>query len=104
VGPAVPLDRSSHGQRHSDPSRQTQVINEHALEATGGKTYAALEQDDPVRDTAMLASFLRASLFSSVVAYGVALMAMGVGVALILIGLALSSVAKAATSGAVKHL
>jgi hypothetical protein len=76
---------------------QADVINKHALEATGGKTYAELEQDDPVRETAMQASFLRASLFTSVVAYGVALMAIGVGAAFILIGLALSSVAKAAT-------
>ena len=74
---------------------QAQVINKHALEATGGKTYAELEQDDPVRATAMQASFLRASLFTSVVAYGVALMAIGVGAAFILIGLALSSVGKA---------
>ena len=73
------------------------MINKHALEATGGKTYAELEQDDPVRATAMQASFLRASLFTSVVAYGVALMAIGVGAAFILIGLALSSVAKAVT-------
>ena len=78
---------------------EAQVINKHALDATGGKTYAELEQDDPVRETAMQASFLRASLFTSVVAYGVALMAIGVGAAFILIGLALSSVAKA--SGAV---
>ena len=43
----------------------------------------------------MQASFLRASLFTSVVAYGVALMAIGVGAAFILIGLALSSASKA---------
>jgi hypothetical protein len=28
---------------------QADVINEHALEASGGKTYAQLDQDDPVR-------------------------------------------------------
>jgi hypothetical protein len=74
---------------------QAQVINKHALEATGGKTYAELEQDDPVRGTAMSASFLRASLFTSVVAFGVALMAAAIGLVFILIGLALMSVAKA---------
>jgi hypothetical protein len=77
---------------------QAQVINKHALEGTGGKTYAELEQDDPARTTAMQASFLRASLFTSVVAYGVALMAIGVGAAFVLVGLALSSFAKAAGS------
>jgi hypothetical protein len=75
---------------------QAEVINKHALEATGGKTYSELSQDDPLRQTAMSASFLRASLFTSVVAFGVALMAVGLGVTLILIALALMSVAKAA--------
>ena len=70
---------------------QAQVIDTHALEATGGKTYAELDRDDPLRETAMAASFLRASLFTSVVAFGVAAMALGVGLALILIGLALRS-------------
>jgi hypothetical protein len=74
---------------------QADVINKHALEATNGKTYAELSQDDPLRQTAMSASFLRASLFTSVVAFGVALMAVGLGVTLILVALALMSVAKA---------
>ncbi|HEX5860426.1 MAG TPA: aromatic ring-opening dioxygenase LigA [Nocardioides sp.] len=73
---------------------QAQVINKHALEATGGKTYAELEQDDPVREVAMSASFLRASLFTSVVAFGVAAMAIGLGLTLILIALALLSMVK----------
>ena len=68
---------------------QAEVIQKHALEATGGKTYAELSQDDPLRQTAMQASFLRASLFTSVVAFGVATMAMGIGVVLVLIGWAL---------------
>ena len=75
---------------------QAEVINKHALEATGGKTYAELDQDDPVREVAMSASFLRASLFTSVVAYGVAFMAMGLGVTLFLIALALLSIGKSA--------
>ncbi|MDX5399526.1 MAG: aromatic ring-opening dioxygenase LigA, partial [Actinomycetes bacterium] len=70
------------------------------LEATGGKTYAELDREDPLRDTAMNASFLRASLFTSVVAFGVALMAVGVGLALILIGMALISAAGAANRAA----
>ncbi len=68
---------------------QAGVINMHALEASDGKTYAELDQDDPVRETVMNASFLRASLFTSVVAYGVALFAAGVGVVLVLFGWAL---------------
>lgn len=65
-----------------------QVIDHHALAATGGKTYAELDKDDPLRATAMNASFLRASLFTSVVAYGVAAFAIGMGIVLILLGLA----------------
>jgi len=73
---------------------QAQIINKHALEATGGKTYAELDREDPLRQTAMTASFLRASLFTSVVAYGVAAMAIGLGVVNILLGWALSRLAK----------
>ena len=51
---------------------QAMVIAHHSNEATGGKTYAELAKDDPLRQTAMTASFLRASLFTSVVAFGVA--------------------------------
>lgn len=79
---------------------QAQIIDKHALEATGGKTYAELDREDPLRDTAMNASFLRASLFTSVVAFGVALMAIGVGLALILIAMALMSAAGAANRAA----
>jgi len=72
---------------------QADIINEHALKATGGKTYAELDQDDPVRATAMNASFLRASLFTSVVAFGVAALVMGLGVLFILVGYALWALA-----------
>lgn len=68
---------------------QAEVINDHALEASGGLTYAQLDRDDPTRDTVMTASFLRASLFTSVVAFGVAFFAAGIGVLMILIGWAL---------------
>jgi hypothetical protein len=74
---------------------EANTIEKHALEATGGKTYAELARDDPKRETAMTASFLRASLFTSVVAFGVALMAAGMGVVLILIGWALRSLGAA---------
>jgi hypothetical protein len=72
---------------------QAMVIDKHALEATGGLRYAELDQDDPKRETAMTASFLQASLFTSVVAYGVAAMAMAIGVLFILIGLGIRDVA-----------
>ena len=72
---------------------QANVIADHANEIAGGKTYAELPQDDPNRETVMTASFLQASLFTSVVAFGVAVMAAALGVMLVLIGLALRSLA-----------
>jgi hypothetical protein len=71
---------------------QARVINKHALEATGGKTYAELGRDDPLRDTAMNASFLQASLFTSVLAFGVSAMAIAIGVLFILIGIGIRDV------------
>ena len=72
---------------------EANTIEKHALEATGGKTYAELAKEDPARQTAMTASFLRASLFSSVIAFGVAVMAVGLGIVMVLIGIALRSLA-----------
>jgi hypothetical protein len=71
---------------------EAQTIEKHALEASNGKTYAELDRKDPVRATVMNGSFLRASLFTSVVSFGVAALAMGLGVVFVLIGLALRSV------------
>ncbi len=68
---------------------EAQIIQTHALEATGGKTYAELDREDPLRTVAMNGSFLRASLFTSVLAFGVSAMAIGVGIVFILIGVAL---------------
>ncbi|WP_456823297.1 aromatic ring-opening dioxygenase LigA [Cellulomonas sp. P5_E12] len=75
---------------------QAEIINHHALEATGGKTYAELDKEDPLRAVAMNGSFLRASLFTSVVAFGVAALVVGVGLVFGLIGFALRKVAPAA--------
>jgi hypothetical protein len=77
---------------------QAQTIEKHAIKASGGKTYAELPQDDPTRNTVMTASFLRASLFTSVVSFGVAAMAGGLGIVLLLIGWALLSLTSALRS------
>lgn len=68
---------------------QASVIDKHTMNITGGKTYAELDRDDPNRATAMNSAFLQASLFTSVVAFGVCLMAIAVGAVLALIGFAL---------------
>jgi hypothetical protein len=68
---------------------QANVIGKHAKDIAGGKTYAELPQDDPNRPTVMTASFLQASLFTSVVAFGVSAMAVVMGVLWVLVGWAL---------------
>ncbi|HLL64202.1 MAG TPA: aromatic ring-opening dioxygenase LigA [Micromonosporaceae bacterium] len=73
---------------------EAKVIEKHSLEASGGKTYAELGREDPTRATVMNGSFLRASLFTSVVSFGVAAMAMGLGLLIAIIGYALLSLSK----------
>lgn len=79
---------------------QADIISKHALEATGGKTYAELPQDDPTRAVVMNGSFLRASLFTSVMAFGVAAFAIGMGVVVLLVGVALRRLAVAVVAPA----
>jgi uncharacterized membrane protein YidH (DUF202 family) len=90
----VVSDDASHfsGDKVQDPVTafaQADTIQKHALAASGGQTYAQLAQDDPARQTVMTASFLRASLFTSVVSFGVAAFAVVIGVLMIMIGYAL---------------
>ena len=72
---------------------QADIINHHALEASKGKTYAELDREDPVRQVVMNGSFLRASLFTSVLAFGVSAMAMGLGLVQLLLGLSMRKLA-----------
>jgi hypothetical protein len=74
---------------------QADTIDKHATKISGGKTYAELPQDDLNRATVMTASFLRASLFTSVVSFGVAALAVGLGLVFLFIGSALLSIARA---------
>jgi hypothetical protein len=77
---------------------QADIIEHHALEGADGKTYAELERDDPRRPMVMNGSFLRASLFTSIVSFGVAAMAMGLGVVFLLTGYALRRVGGSLTA------
>lgn len=71
---------------------QAKVIEKHTLDQTGGLTYAELDREDPLRQVAMNSAFLQSSLFTSVVAFGVAGMAILMGVVFILIGLGMKDV------------
>ena len=75
---------------------EAETIQKHAMETSGGLTYAELDRADPKRQTVMTASFLRASLFTSVVSFGVALMAAAIGVGFILTGWALRRLSRRA--------
>ena len=79
---------------------QADVIDKHTKDITGGKTYAELDREDPLRATAMDSAFLQASLFTSVVAFGVAGMAFVVGIVLALIGFAIRAPAVATATAA----
>lgn len=75
---------------------QAKVIEKHTLESTGGATYAELDREDPLRQVAMNSAFLQSSLFTSVVAFGVACMAILMGVVFVLIGLGMKDVGEKA--------
>lgn len=64
---------------------QQQVIEDHILEATGGKTFAEMDRFDP-EEGALRATMvqpgeaLRAGLFTSILAFGVSALVIGLGV------------------------
>src|SRR5690606_12841636 len=116
VGEAVPALSWTEGRTVADPFTayaQAEIIDMHASAIAGGNTYAELgalvsEAQDAgdedlaaelqaQRNTVMNASFLRASLFTSVVSYGVAAVAIVLGIVLGLGGLGLRQVAAAVT-------
>lgn len=102
----IPEDGCMAGRTVSGPLTaycQAQVIEMHTLDITEGQTYAELDREDPRRDTAMNASFLQASLFTSVVAFGVAAMGVVMGILFILIGLGMRDVGKHVEESATHH-
>jgi len=70
-------------------------IRKAALAATGGKTYGELDGGDPAAPMAKDAALLRSSLFTSILAFGVAAAGVGVGAVLVVVGTALRATAAA---------
>jgi len=68
---------------------QAEVINEHTMAMTGGRTFAQIPQGEEVRGTAQTAAFLQASLFTSVLAFALSLLVFALGILIIVIGSAL---------------
>lgn len=66
---------------------QAEVIQKHALEATGGKTYAELDRDDPLRQTYLTASNLRTALLSAYMSFKIADLVTGLGALFLALGL-----------------
>ncbi|GAB2466970.1 aromatic ring-opening dioxygenase LigA [Xylanimonas ulmi] len=75
---------------------QADVIQMHADNITGGLTFADMDREDPNRAVAEQASNLRANLFTSVLAYGVSALVIGMGVLVAGNGYALTRVAAGA--------
>ncbi|MCC2312779.1 aromatic ring-opening dioxygenase LigA [Cellulomonas xiejunii] len=72
---------------------QTEVIRADLAEMTGGLTYAEMDREDPQRPAVATGTFLRASLITSVIAFGVALALVGIGTGFVLGGLGLRNAA-----------
>ena len=66
------------------------IINEHALAATGGKTYSEMDRDDPARGTALNAANLRTSLYTSIMAFEISTLVMGLGLMILVMGVAIA--------------
>lgn len=121
----VPADAAfMQGARVQDPLSalaQADIISKHALKGSNGLTYAELgtaataakdagdtakaEELTKQRATVMNGTFLRTSLFTSVLSYGVSLFAIGVGLVFIVLGWALNAASKgmSAAAGVVKE-
>ncbi|ACZ30677.1 hypothetical protein Xcel_1654 [Xylanimonas cellulosilytica DSM 15894] len=76
---------------------QAAGIEASTLNMTDGRSFADLDREDPLREVAQQGAFLQASLFTSVVAYGVAALVMGMGVLVAGNGYALTRIAAGAT-------
>ena len=66
---------------------QADIIREHTLTLTGGKTYAELARDDPNRTTYLQSVTLRTALMESYLAFKVSDLVVGLGVVITLLGL-----------------
>src|SRR5262245_28383318 len=66
---------------------QADIIREHTLKITGGKTYAELDRNDPNRNTYLQSVTLRTALMESYLAFKVSDLVVGMGVIVVFLGL-----------------
>jgi hypothetical protein len=67
---------------------QADIIQQDVLNMTGGRTFAELERNDPMRNTYVTSIALRTALMQSYMAFKVADLVMGVGALVAVLGLA----------------
>lgn len=65
---------------------QADVIFKHIMERTGGKTYAELDREDPLRTTYLQSVTLRTALMESYLAFKVSDLVVGMGLIVALLG------------------
>jgi hypothetical protein len=120
--PNTPVTNAATAQSMAD------IIQHHMLEATGGQTYAEMDRflaanggttsdetaaqldadgnpvANPLRDVAFQASALRTSLYTSVMAYNISDLVIGLGLMIAVVGLAIGGVGVALGALAIPSL
>jgi hypothetical protein len=79
--PLAPVDSAAEAKAQAD------IIREHALRTTGGKTYSELDRDDPNRATYLNSVTLRTALMESYLAFKISDLVVGMGAIVVLLGL-----------------
>jgi hypothetical protein len=69
---------------------EAEVVRRITLEATGGRTYGEMAEDDPMVRMALDASLIQSSLFTGILAFGIAAMQVALGAVFVIIGSALT--------------
>jgi hypothetical protein len=69
---------------------QADVVRRTTLKATDGRTYGEMAEDDPMAKMSLEAALIRSSLFTSVLAFGIAASQVALGAVFILVGKALT--------------
>ena len=70
---------------------EAEVVRQIALKATGERTYGEMAEDDPMSRMALDASLIRSSLFTAILAFGMAATQVALGAVFVVIGEALTT-------------
>lgn len=71
--------------------QEAEVVRGITLKATGGRTYGEMSEDDPKSRMALDASLIRSSLFTAILAFGIAAMQVALGAVFVVIGRTLAT-------------